>query len=224
MLLNERNIAAMMDLSCVRTHNSKADIEELVRCARKYEIGQVTVLQSFIPYTKELLKDNPKIRLSGNVSFPSGSDSTSLKVIQTRELVEDGCDEIDMVMNVGKFLSGEYDEVEADVRAVVEAASPLPVKVILEMYYLNPKEVEKACEISIRAGAAFIKTGTGWVGSGATVDDIKLIKSITGDRIQIKASGGIRDLETLVEMYRQGARRFGVNLKSGIKIIEEVMI
>jgi deoxyribose-phosphate aldolase len=126
-----------------------------------------------------------------------------------------------MVMNVGKFLSGEYAEVEADVRAVVEAAKPRPVKVIIEMFYLNPAQVEKACEICIGAGAAFIKTGTGWVGNGATVDDIKLIKSMVGDRIQIKASGGIRDLETLVAMYRQGARRFGVNLRSGIKIVEE---
>jgi deoxyribose-phosphate aldolase len=224
MILTEKNIAAMIDLSCVRTNNSKADIEELVGCAKKYEIGQVTVLQSFIPYTKELLKDNSKIRLSGNVSFPSGSDSTSLKVVQTRELVGNGCEEIDMVMNVGKFLSGEYAEVEADVQAVVEAAHPLPVKVIIEMVYLNPSEIEKACELSINAGAAFIKTGTGWIGNGTTVDDIKLIKSIVGDRIQIKASGGIRNLETLVEMYKQGARRFGVNLRSGIKIIEECAV
>jgi deoxyribose-phosphate aldolase len=211
----------MIDLSCVRTNNTKSDIEELVQCAKKYEIGQVTVLQSFVPYTKALIKDHPGIRLSGNVSFPSGSDSTSFKVLQTHDLKEDGCDEIDMVMNVGKFLSGEYAEVEADIRAVVEAAHPLPVKVIIEMAYLNSVQVEKACELSISAGAAFIKTGTGWVGSGTTVDDIKLIKSIVGDRIQIKASGGIRNLETLVAMYQQGARRFGVNLRGGIKIMEE---
>jgi deoxyribose-phosphate aldolase len=219
--LTQKNIAGMIDLSCVRTNNTKADIDELVQCAREYQIGQVTVLQSFIPYTKELIKDNPEIRLSGNVSFPSGSDSISFKLFQTRELVENGCDEIDMVMNVGKFLSGEYTEVEADIRAVVQAAHPLPVKVIIEMVYLDPAQVEIACELSISAGAAFIKTGTGWIGSGTTVDDIKLIKSIVGDRIQIKASGGIRDLETLVAMYAQGARRFGVNLRSGIQIVEE---
>ena len=220
-MLTEKQIAAMIDLSCVRTNNTKAEIEELVNGAKKYEIGQVTVLQSFVPYVKELLKGDPKIKLSGNVSFPAGSNSTSLKVIQTMELVASGCDEIDMVMNVGRFLSGEYAEVQADVQAVVKAAHPLLVKVIIEMFYLNPKQVEIACVLCINAGAAFIKTGTGWIGNGTTVDDIRLIKSIVGDRIQIKASGGIRDLDTLVEMYKQGARRFGVNLRSGIKIIEE---
>ena len=104
-MLTEKQIAAMIDLSCVRTNNTKAEIEELVNGAKKYEIGQVAVLQSFVTYVKELLKGDPKIKLSGNVSFPAGSDSTSLKVIQTMELVASGCDEIDMVMNVGKFLS-----------------------------------------------------------------------------------------------------------------------
>jgi deoxyribose-phosphate aldolase len=220
-MLTQQEIAALIDLSCVRTHNTKSDIEDLVNCARQYEIGQVTVLQTYLPYVKELLAGQSKIRLSGNVGFPSGADSTSLKVFQARELAAEGCDEIDMVMNVGRFLSGGYAEAEADIRAVVEAAHPLPVKVIIELFYLDPGQVAKACELCIRAGAAFVKTCTGWVGSGTTVEDVKWIKSIVGDRIQIKASGGIRDLETLVAMYKAGARRFGVNLRSGVKIVEE---
>jgi deoxyribose-phosphate aldolase len=220
-MLTQQEIAALIDLSCVRTHNTKSDIEALVTCAREYEFGQVTVLQTYLPYVKELLAGQSKIRLSGNVGFPSGADSTSLKVFQARELAAEGCDEIDMVMNVGRFLSREYAEVEADIRSVVEVAHPLPVKVIIELFYLEPEQVAKACELCIRAGAAFVKTGTGWVGSGTTVDDVKWIKSIVGDRIQIKASGGIRDLETLVAMYQAGARRFGVNLRSGVKIVEE---
>jgi len=223
MVLTAQNIAAMIDLSCVRTYSCIADIDEMVLNARKYEIGQITVLQCYIPYVRELIKNDPKIRFCGNVSFPSGSDSTSVKVFQAKELVSDGCHEIDMVMNIGQLLSGQYSEVEADVRAVVEAAKPLPVKVIIEMAYLKPHEIETACKICIAAGAAFVKTGTGWTDKGTTVEDVLLVKSIVGDRIQIKASGGIRDLDTLLKMYAAGARRFGVNLKSGIKIIEECL-
>ena len=134
-----------------------------------------------------------------------------------------GCGEIDMVLNVGLLRSGELAEVAGDIQAVVQAAKPLPVKVIIEVAYLNPDEVKQACELCIAAGAAFVKTGTGWAEKGTTVEDIRLIKSIVGDRIKIKASGGIRDLPTLVEMYRQGARRFGVNLRSGKKILDEAM-
>jgi deoxyribose-phosphate aldolase len=221
MKLNPRDIARMMDLSCVRTYSSKNDIEELVRNARIYEAGQVSVLQCFIPVVKDLLRQSPDIRVVGNVSFPSGSDTTTIKIAQAKEMVAAGCDEIDVVMNVGKFLSGEVDEVTQDLNAVITAASGLPVKVIIERSYLSLDEVKIACEICIKVGATFVKTGTGWADQGTTIEDIKWIKSVVGDRIQIKASGGIRDLETLVEMYRQGARRFGVNLKSGKHILEE---
>lgn len=222
--LTAKEIARMIDLSCVRTNSSKDDIRELVRNARQSGFGQVSVLQCFIPYTRELLGDNPEgVRVVGNVSFPSGSDSTSIKVLQAREMAAAGCDEIDTVINVGRLISGEVTETADDVRAVVAAASPIPVKVIIEVPYLTPSEIETACGICIDAGAAFVKTGTGWADKGTTVEDIRLIKSIVGDRIKIKASGGIRNLQTLVEMYRQGARRFGVNLKSGLFILGEAL-
>ena len=223
MLLTAQDIAKMVDLSCVRTTSSKADIDEMVAAARKYGFGQVSVLQCFIPYTKHLLADAPQIRLIGNVSFPSGSDSTTVKVFQAKEMAAAGCDEIDMVINVGQLRSGELQEVEQDVRAVVETARPLPVKVIIEIMYLTPAEVEQACDICIRSGAAFVKTGSGWANRGTTLEDVRLVKSIVGERIQIKASGGIRDLEGLLDLYRAGARRFGINLKSGIEIIESCM-
>jgi deoxyribose-phosphate aldolase len=223
MLLTVNDVAKMIDLSCVRTISSKMDIEEMVTAARKYNFGQVSVMQCFIPYTKQLLKDEPQIHVVGNVSFPSGSDTTSLKVFQAKEMMAAGCDEIDMVMNIGKLRSGEINEVEKDVRAVIETVSPLPVKVIIEIMYLTPTEVEQACGICLRAGATFVKTGTGWAERGTTVEDVRLVKSFVGDRIKIKASGGIRSLDTLVAMYKAGARRFGVNLKNGIKIVEECL-
>lgn len=221
MVLTVKDIARMFDLSCVRTNSDESDIKALAESAGKYDCGHVSVMQCFIPDVKKLLSDRPDIKVVGNVSFPSGSDSTGVKVFQAVELKEAGCDEIDMVINVGKLLSGRYAEVEDDVKAVVEAAGGLPVKVIIEVSCLSRKEVEKACEMSINAGAAFVKTGTGWMPKGTTTEDIRLIRSIVGDQIRIKASGGIRTLDTLVEMYRLGVTRFGVNLRSGLAILDE---
>jgi deoxyribose-phosphate aldolase len=223
MLLTAKEIAQMIDISCVRTTSSKADIEEMVAAARRYGFGQVSVNQCFIPYTRQLLKGSLNIHIVGNVSFPSGSDSTSLKVAQAKEMLAAGCDEIDMVMNIGKLRSKELGEVEADVRAVIETAQPVPVKVIIEVMYLTREETEQACGICVRSGAAFVKTGTGWADRATTLEDVRLVKSFVGDRIKIKASGGIRDLDMLAQMYQAGARRFGVNLKSAIKIIEECL-
>ena len=221
MILTANDISKMIDLSCVRTISSQADIEEMVSVARAYGFGQVSVLQCFIPYTRELLRGTSDIHVVGNVSFPSGSDSISIKVAQAREMISAGCDEIDMVMNIGKLRSGQLAEVEADVWAVIETVRPIPVKVIIEIMYLTEQETRQACEICIRTGATFVKTGTGWAERGTTLEDVRLVKSIVADRIKIKASGGIRDLDTLVKMYQAGARRFGVNLKSGLDIVEE---
>ena len=223
MLLTGNEIARMIDLSCVRTISNKADIEEMVEAACQYGFGQVSVLQCFIPYTRQLLKDAPQVRVVGNVSFPSGSDSTSIKVLQAKEMIAAGCDEIDMVMNIGKLRSGEIDEVEADVRSVVQVVHPIPLKVIIEIMSLTLDEIQQACDICLRTGASFVKTGTGWAERGTTLDDVRLVKSIVGDRIRIKASGGIRNLDMLLEMYKAGATRFGVNLKSGIQIVEECL-
>jgi deoxyribose-phosphate aldolase len=223
MLLTAQSIAGMIDLSSVRTISNRTDIEELVEAARKYQFGQVSVLQCFIPYTRQLLKGRTDIRLVGNVSFPTGSDSTSLKVIQAKEMIAAGCDEIDMVMNIGRLRSNELAEVETDVRAVIDSIHPTPVKVIIEVMYLTRKETELACDICVRAGADYIKTGTGWADRGTTPEDVHLIKSFVGDGVRIKASGGIRTLTALVELYKAGARRFGVNLKSGVMIIEECL-
>jgi len=223
MRLTAQEIAQMIDLSCVRATSSKSDIEEMAAAARQYQFGQVSVLQCFIPYTRQLLQGAGNIHVVGNVSFPSGSDSTSIKVAQAKEMVAAGCDEIDVVINVGKLRSGELSEVEADLKAVVEAAHPLPVKVIIEIMVLTAQQIEQACGICLRVGAAFVKTGTGRAKRGTTVEDVRTVKAIVGDGARIKASGGIRNLDTLLELYQAGARRFGVNLNSGIAIVEECL-
>jgi deoxyribose-phosphate aldolase len=223
MLLTAKEIAKMIDLSCVRTISNKSDIYEMVNAAQKYGFGQVSVLQCFIPYTKQLLSSTPGIRIVGNVSFPTGSDSTNIKVAQANEMVASGCDEIDVVMNIGKLRSGELSEVESDLRAVIEVANPLPVKVIIEIMYLTYEEIKQACDLCLAVGADYIKTGTGWADRGTTPQDVQLIKSLVGNRINIKASGGIRSLEMLTELYQAGARRFGVNLRSGVEIVEKCL-
>jgi deoxyribose-phosphate aldolase len=223
MKLSAGEIARMIDLSCVRTSSSRADIEAMVQAAGRYGFGHVSVLQCYIPYAKQLLQGSAGVFLVGNVSFPTGSDSTSLKIAQAKELVTAGCDEVDMVMNIGKLRSGELEEVEQDVRAVIDTVHPIPVKVIIEIMVLTAEETAQACTICLAAGAAFIKTGTGWAERGTTVQDVRLVKSLVGNKIKIKASGGIRSLDTLLEMYAAGARRFGVNLKSGIQIVEQCL-
>ena len=221
MLLTASDVARMIDLSCVRTISNKSDIEEMVEAAKRYGFGQVSVLQCFIPYTRQLLVGYEDTRVVGNVSFPSGSDTTSMKVAQAKEMLAAGCDEIDIVMNIGKLRSGDLAEVEADVQAVIETVQPLTTKVIIESMALTSDELEEACNICLRCGATFVKTGTGWLKGATTVEDVRSIKSIVGDNAKIKASGGIRSLAALVEMYKAGARRFGVNLKSGIQIVDE---
>ncbi len=223
MFLSAQDVAKMVDLSCVRTISNRADIEEMVNAAKEYQFGQVSVMQCFIPYTKQLLASSQDIRIVGNVSFPSGSDSTKTKVFQAQDMKNEGCDEIDVVLNIGKLRSGMIEEVQDDLNAVIQVINPLPVKVIIEVMYLSPAEVEQACAISVAANATFVKTGTGWADRPTSLDDVKLIRSFVGDKAKIKASGGIRNLETLVAMYQAGARRFGVNLKSGISIVKECM-
>ena len=206
MVLNVDQIAQMFDLSCVRTYNTKDDIVELTDVAKKYRCGQVSVLQCFIDLSRELLEGEKGIKVVGNVSFPSGSDITELKVLQASQMVGK-CDEIDMVMNICYLKSGMYSYVEEDVKAVKKAIGDIPLKVIIESALLDKKRIEKACEICINVGAAFVKTGTGWT-SPTTVEQVRFIKSVVMDAIAIKASGGVENLNMLLQMYVAGATRF----------------
>jgi len=219
--LTAKDIARMIDLSVVQADDGDARVRALARRAREIRPCVVTTLSSQIPLIKELLADVPDVGIGGNVAFPSGGCLPRTKVAETEHLVEAGCDEIDMVVDVGKLLSGRYDYCLSDITGVVEAADGLPVKVIIECYYLSDDQIRHAAELCVRAGAAFVKTGTGWTPAGATLENISLIKSVVGDAAGIKASGGIRDLATLVEMYRRGARRFGLGLGRENAILDE---
>lgn len=212
MKLYSKDIGRMLELSVVRTDCTTEKVHKLATEAKKYQAAIATTLPSHTKLLVDLLEDEPEVGISGNIGFPSGGSTTATKIAETKELKQMGCTEIDMMMDVGMHLSGNYRYVEDDIRSVIEAAAELPVKVILECFYLTNDQIRKACELCLKAGAAFIKTGTGWAPTGATLENISLIKSCVGDDIEIKASGGVRGLETLIEMYRRGARRFGIGL------------
>jgi deoxyribose-phosphate aldolase len=211
----------MIDISAVRADTTADDVEALAETARQYGCICASTLPCYTRSLVELLNDTPETRVGGNVSFPSGSATTALKVAEARELVQMGCHELDMVINLGMLRSGRSEYAREDIRAVVEAVGGAPVKVILECHYLTDDEIRTACEISIQAGAAFVKTSTGWAPTGATLENITLIKSVVGDAIGIKASGGIRDVPTLKAMVDRGATRFGIGLHSALPILEQ---
>ena len=217
----KQDIAQMIDLSAVRTDSTDSQITKMVEAAKKHHFYLVTVLPSQTLFAKNLLKGDASLKLGGNVGFPSGGQTTSIKAAEARELTKMGVDEIDMVINVAAHLSDRYDDVFNDIKAVVEASDSLPVKVILECYYLNPQQIRVACDLAIKAGAAFVKTGTGWSPNGASPEIVTIIKQHVGDQIGIKASGGIRSLDMLLELQKRGATRFGISLASALRIFDE---
>lgn len=219
--LNE--LARMMDLSAVRTNVDLAEIQRLAETAKQYQCACVFVMPCYMQELRALLEDSPKVGLGGVVGFPSGATATAIKAAETRQLLDDGADELDMVINVGMLQSKRYRYVEDDIKAVVQTAGDTPVKVILETHYLTHDQIRQASEICVQAGAAFVKTSTGWAQTGATFENIAIIRSaVSGnDHIQIKAAGGICDLSTVVGMIQYGVTRFGVSLNSGIKILQQ---
>lgn len=222
MVLTKQQISKMLDVSVLRADCSIAEVEQLADFSIENGCGCALTFPSLTPLLVEKLKQHPEVQVAGVVGFPAGSNSTSIKVSEAKELIADGCHELDMVVNIGLLKSGRYDAALTEVKAVVNAAGAIPVKVIIEAHYLNEAEIRHACDICLEGGASYVKTGTGWTPTGATLENIALIKSIVQDRIKIKASGGVKGLETLAEMYRRGATRFGIGVRTVVKIFEEL--
>ena len=214
-------LARMIDLSAVRADVDLAEVQRLAEVCARYQCVCAFVMPCYMPQLKKWLTDTPMVGLGGVVGFPSGAQSTALKVAETHSHAELGATEIDMVINVGMLKSGNDDYVAKDIQAVVDAASEIPVKAILEAHHLSSDEIVRASQIAVEAGVAFVKTGTGWAPTGATSHNVRLIKQTVGDRAQVKAAGGVRDLATIVEMHQLGATRFGLGIDSGIAILEE---
>ena len=221
MTLTVNTLARLIDLSAVRTECDEAEVRELCAIARRFDVVCVFAMPCYTRLVKSLLADAPHIGIGGVVGFPSGSHATSIKVAEARRQLADGATELDMVINVGLLRSGRYDEVRQDIRAVVEVAGSVPVKVILECHWLTAEQIRIGSGLCVGARVAWVKTGTGWAPTGATLENLAIIRQAVGERAGIKAAGGVRDLATLIEMYRLGVRRFGIGAASGVRILED---
>ena len=208
--ITARDIAQMIDLSLLNPTFTTQEVIDGCNLAKEYNVVSVCVRPCDVELAKSIL-DGTDTLVTTVIGFPHGDHLTETKVYETLKAIEQGCVEVDVVQNIGWTLSGQYDLVEADLKAVVEAAHAkgVKVKVIFENAYLNDEQKIKLCEICARVGADFTKTATGYAPSGATVHDLKLMRANTPDRMQVKAAGGVRSLDAALIVKAVGASRFG---------------
>ncbi len=186
----------MIDISAVRTQHGLKDIQELVAYGKAYRFINLHVLPSWVSTLAELIQNEPDILVGAPVGFPGGGHTTQIKLAEAKQLLEDGVQEMDIVMNVGRFLSGEYDYVLNELRAITDVvAGRVPTKVIIEINVLTDDQVLKACDLVVASGASFVKTGTGWIMAPLNIERIRMMKRHCGSAIKIKAAGGIRTRE-----------------------------
>lgn len=215
-------IGRLVDVSAVKADAAQQEIDEMIRIVKEYGCICAAPMAWAAAYTVEALKDSPAV-VTGVVGFPSGAELSVNKAQEAKALIEKGCEEIDMVMNIAAFKSGKYNLVHDDIRAVIEAVPEIPVKVILEISYLSDDEIRRGSELLVKAGAAYVKTGTGWGPNPTTVETIRLIRGTIGDSAKIKAAGGVRDLKMLSAMYEAGCDRFGLGVRTAEAILKEAL-
>ncbi len=215
--LSTKNLASYIDHTLLKPEATKLQIRKLCEEALEHHFYAVCVNSGMVSTAREVLRTS-KIQIASVVGFPLGAGDSASKSFETNRAVNLGASEIDMVLNIGALKSGEFNFVERDIFDVVRAAEGKIVKVILETFLLTDDEKRKACEISVRAGAHFVKTCTGFGGGQATVADIELMKSAVGGSAKIKASGGIKDFETAKNLILAGAVRLGTS--SGVALVK----
>lgn len=206
----------MIDHTLLKANATRTQIEKLCDEALEYNFASVCVNTCWVPLAHEKLAGS-EVNTCCVVGFPLGAMLTEAKAAETRLAVEAGADEVDMVINVGWLLDGEYDAVHDDIAAVVKAADGKCVKVIIEACLLTDEQKVKACELSVEAGATFVKTSTGFSTGGATVADVALMRKTVGDRCLVKAAGGIHTADEARAMVEAGADRLGCS--AGIQIM-----
>ena len=208
--------AKMIDHTLLKTDAQKKDLDKLLLEAKKYNFMSVCVSPIWVKYAAEQLKDT-NVKVCTVIGFPQGATPTEVKVFETKNAIENGATEVDMVIPVGVLKDKDYIAVENDIRAVVEAAkSKALTKVIIETCLLTDEEKIMACKLSKSAGADFVKTSTGFSTAGATVKDIRLMRETVGEQMGVKASGGVRSREDADAMIKAGATRIGTS--NGVKI------
>lgn len=196
------------------------EIDKLVAEAIKYDFKSVCISPSYIKYVKEKLAKSD-VLVCTVIGFPLGYNATSVKVYETKIAISHGADEIDMVINIGRFKNKEYEYVLNEIKAIKEECGSKTLKVIVETALLTNDEIEKITEIVLQSGADFIKTSTGFSYRGASFDDVKIMKKVAKDNLLIKASGGIKTGADAIEMINLGANRLGTS--KSVQIYEEIL-
>lgn len=214
------SLAATIDHTLLKASATPAQIKELCAEAKKQHFASVCVNPRWVPLAvKEL--GNCGVAVCTVIGFPLGASATEIKAAETSLAVKQGARECDMVIDIGALKAGDERAVEEDIRAVVKAAGNALVKVIIETCFLEDEEKRLACELALKAGAHFVKTSTGYGTGGASVYDIKLMRKVVGDKMKIKASGGIRSYHDAIAMLNAGADRVGSS--SGVSIVSELI-
>ncbi|MCD8918854.1 deoxyribose-phosphate aldolase [Staphylococcus gallinarum] len=211
------NYAKYIDHTLLKPEATKDKIDKLISEAKEYNFKSICINPTHVQYAAEQLTDSD-VLVCTVIGFPLGATTTETKIFETEDVIKKGASEVDMVINIGALKDGNYDLVQKDIEGVVGAANGKTVKVIIETCLLTDEEKVKASELSKAAGADFVKTSTGFAGGGATPEDVKLMKDTVGDALEVKASGGVRNLEDFNKMIEAGATRIGAS--AGIQIIQ----
>ncbi|OIQ17946.1 MAG: deoxyribose-phosphate aldolase [Bacteriovorax sp. MedPE-SWde] len=199
-----------IDHTLLKPQSTQSEIESLCKEAIEFSFKSVCINPTWVSYAASLLKDSEVLTCTV-IGFPLGASSTAVKAFETAQAVKDGASEIDMVLNIGMLKSQKLDELESDVKAVVDSASGKTVKVILETCLLSAEEITAASKICVKAGAHFVKTSTGFSNSGASQEAVELMVAAVDGKAEIKASGGIRSLEDAKKYIALGATRLGTS-------------
>ncbi|MCO7177995.1 deoxyribose-phosphate aldolase [Streptococcus gallolyticus] len=205
-----------IDHTLLKPESTQTQIDKLIAEAVEHQFASVCVNPTWVSYAAKALKGT-EVNVCTVIGFPLGANTSSVKAFETKDAVANGADEIDMVINIGQLKSGQYDAVEADIRAVVEASGDKLVKVIIETCLLTDDEKVKACQLAVAAGADYIKTSTGFSTAGANIADVTLMRKTVGPNIGVKAAGGTRSYADAEAFIKAGATRIGTS--AGVAIV-----
>lgn len=205
-----------IDHTLLKPESTQTQIDKLIAEAVEYQFASVCVNPTWVSYAAKALKGT-EVNVCTVIGFPLGENTSSVKAFETKDAVANGADEIDMVINIGQLKSGQYDAVEADIRAVVEASGDKLVKVIIETCLLTDGEKVKACQLAVAAGADYVKTSTGFSTAGANIADVTLMRKTVGPNIGVKAAGGTRSYADAEAFIKAGATRIGTS--AGVAIV-----
>ncbi len=218
MKISPESLAQMIDHTLLKPEATAQEIENLCAEAKNNRFYAVCVNPYFVATAEGFLKDTG-VQLASVIGFPLGAATTDAKVFEAKQAIHDGATELDMVLNIGEVKSGNFDAVENEIRQIVMVNSAVPVKVILETCLLTMDEIVRACKAAKAAGAAFVKTSTGFSKEGAKPEIVSAMRKTVGTEMGVKASGGIRSYESALLMVEAGANRLGTS--SGVKILQE---